>query len=100
MTYPSTLQLCIVTALRCQVTTPRDYNGIITYLNSLRLPKPHKKLLLIAWQCTITYFGLNETQGSITDASDPPPLYCLLSTSLSEIDAQVFDHKIPSRLQL
>lgn len=38
---------------RCSVTSPRDWPSIVSYLTSLRLPKPHKKLLLIAWQCSI-----------------------------------------------
>lgn len=41
------------TARRCQVTTPRDYQGMINYLITVRLPKPQKKLLLIAWQGVI-----------------------------------------------
>ncbi|KAG2250068.1 hypothetical protein Bca52824_089696 [Brassica carinata] len=41
------------TATRCQVNTPRDYQSTIDYLINLRLSKPHKKLLLIAWQCVI-----------------------------------------------
>lgn len=41
------------TAARCRIATPRDWIRIVNYLNSLRLPKPHKKLVLIAWQCSI-----------------------------------------------
>lgn len=41
------------TTVKCQVSTPRDWMGIVSYLNSARLPKSQKKLLLIAWQCAI-----------------------------------------------
>lgn len=41
------------TSDRCQVVTPRDWMGIVDYLNTIQLPKLKKKLLLITWQCAI-----------------------------------------------
>ncbi|KAL0662481.1 hypothetical protein Bca4012_099318 [Brassica carinata] len=41
------------TATRCQITPPRDWASLLPFMNGLTLPKNHKKLILLAWQCTI-----------------------------------------------
>lgn len=41
------------TATRCQFRASREWEDTITTLCNIRIPKTQKKLLLIAWQCSI-----------------------------------------------
>lgn len=66
---------------RCSVTSPRDWPSIVSYLTSLRLPKPHKKLLLIAWQCSI-YLLWTERNSRIHRGCFRPPQSLLATLDL------------------
>ncbi|KAH0854759.1 hypothetical protein HID58_044838 [Brassica napus] len=53
ITHPSEHSSPTVQALSSSMIHFRDTLLQLDYLINLRLPKPHKKLLLIAWQCVI-----------------------------------------------